>query len=138
MSQDQDHLDEFARILADSVDKMLAEDWKAQHAVLVLARTADDDEHIELKTVTLEGDPVDTLRLLPADERYIAACISALGYTHDLRDLAAGRKARVRATIAVGRSCDVSLIRQKDGRVDLLEGLTGQTGDIMRRLIQRC
>lgn len=61
---------------------------------------------------------------------------STLGHSVTL-DSPVPERTRVRATIAVGRSGDYSLIRRHDGTVDTLEDIAGEPGDLMRSLIER-
>jgi hypothetical protein len=127
------------RTLASSLDKVLANKWGATNAVLLMARSADDDdEQLEIQALKIFGHPADTLHEIPADKRYVAACLSTLGYRHNLANLQAGRQARVRATVAVGKTRDFTIMRHKGGPVDELVGMTGPTGELLRRLLQGC
>lgn len=126
--------DEFVRHLAVAIDEKYAEDWDATCSFLLLLRSRTEDEYLEMKAVEIDGHPSETLRLIPPDRRYIAACLSSLGHLSDFSSESAPKRLRVRMTTAISPSGDVTIIRDRQGTLRELEGMTGETGELLKEL----
>ena len=127
-------VEEFVRQLAVVIDEKHAHSWDATCSFLLLLRSSTEDEYLEMKTLEIDGHPSDTLRLIPPDDRYIAACLSSLGHLSDFSSPSAPKRLRVRITTAVSPAGDLSIVRDRRGSLQELEGMTGETGELLKEL----
>lgn len=131
MDTQSDH--HYACDLAEFLDTTLQKDWTPSMGVLALLAPSESGE-LDVEFRSFHGHPGDVLPEMPRRAGCLAVALSALGHVRPL-DNPGGRRRRIRSTVAVDATGDISLLRYRDGRVERLHRVEGAMADLLYSML---
>jgi hypothetical protein len=119
--------------LAEFLDQTLRDEWEPSVGALArLAPGPDGAPDVEFRS--FHGHPSEALPEMPHRPGCVAVCLSVLGYLRPL-DKPGARRRRIRSTVGVDATGDISLIRYKDGTVERMHRVEGSMADLLYSML---